>query len=340
MRFHLIRLRDGERIRIPHPAISLVGQPPTLSGDGRHAFWNRWPDDGHASVLHVNFLTGGTEDLPIQPPVRAVAPDGSCLATTAYDESAVYLYAIPGGQKVREIPLSREGRMRLFFDRAGRLHVVELGLAGMRVRLIDIRTGTEKAVVVPVNGVEPYYGFFAVSPDGERLAVSKATVEQDPRSPVTRRHFSVLLFDASAHLIREITPEAPPQALEFLSDGRLAMLTFGLGGLAVLHVFDANGKEVRSISLGERAFVPELSTAGSFVVVGGAGHRIIVDVNLGTMWAIKQWNVIVEAPGRILASDGVNVRRIDLRTGASRIVFRGHLPSPWIMEHLQRHGGF
>jgi hypothetical protein len=58
------------------------------------------------------------------------------------------------------------------------------------------------------------------------------------------------------------------------------------------------------------------------------------------MWAIQQWDVIVEAPGRILASNDVNVRRLDLRTGASRIVFRGHQPSPWIMEHLQRHRAF
>jgi hypothetical protein len=339
MRLHLIRLRDGERIRVPHPAISLVGQPPTLSGDGRHAFWNRWPDDGHASVLHANFVTGEIEDLPIQPGIRAVAPDGSCLATTAYDDSAVYLYAIPGGRKVREIPLSREGRVQFFFDRAGHLHIVEFGPAGMRLRLIDPRSGTEKAVMVPVDWAEAYYGLFAASPGGERLAVSKATVERDPRSAVTRRHFSVLLFDGSAHLVREITAETAPLALAFLNDGRLALLSSQLGGPLVLHVFDTSGREQRSIVAGDNTLIPELSTAGSFVIVGRGG-LVVVDVNLGTVWAIKQWDVIVEAPGRILAASRFDVRRLDLRTGASSVVFRGHEPSPWIMERLQRHTGF
>jgi hypothetical protein len=325
-RYALVNLHNGRRIDFAKPLRRVAGEA-RLSLDGNHAFWRPWYEPN--ALFHVDLVRGRAEKLSVGGVDYAIAPDGRTVAALS---DRVTAYAIPGGEKVREIATLGEARVRMAFDDPRHLRIVECGAAGVRIRIVDVATGAGHTMSLSLDRRSSQFKTVEISPGTHAIAASSWTDDTGNPRGFPRR--SILLVDDRARLLCEIVPKQSFDLFSWLSDGRLAVLSYAPhADRETLSIYDQKGDEVRTFVM-ERSFLePEIVSAGGpYVVADEKRVARVLDVGRGTVSTIPSGlGLVTDGRGHLLAASGFDVRRFDLRTGKSDVVFHGHEVPEWIL---------
>lgn len=311
IRYYLKNVRDGRRIDFARQARLFVGRSLT-SSDGLHVFWDSDP------VVHADLDRGRAESLALAGHIVAVAPDGSRVAVAR--ERRLVVYGLPGGKALRELSVPDIASVQLSFADGEHFRVLVWKERTLRETVVGIRDGTERTRIVSVPSAAETYDYLGSSKSRQRIALVNRVLKK------------VTLLDGNFRLLREIATPSLIEEFLFLDDGRLATLSRGeRPDRALLCIYDQAGNEQRSVSF--EVLWPHLVAAqGPYVVLSGR-RTWILNVDDGSMTSIQGFaSLAFDGTGRMLGSDGFDVRRLDLRTGRSEVVFRGHQPPDWIYD--------
>jgi hypothetical protein len=226
------------------------------------------------------------------------------------------------------------------FDDSNHLRIVECGAAGVRIRIVDVATGVERTRSLRLDRPPSRFQEIEISATTHRVAASSWT--DDPGIPRGFPRRSILLFDDGARLLREMVPKQPFERFSWLRDDRLAVLSYGQrADRESLSIYDQRGDEVRTFDLERSFFDPEIVSAGGpYVVLDEKRLARVLDADRGTVGTIPSGlGLVADGQSHVLVANGFDVRRFDLRTGKSDVVFHGQAVPEWLLQ-MQPANGF
>lgn len=291
---------------------------PLFSEDGHLAVWQEWTGRDPRDPLQVLLA-----DLAVERPrtvatslflgedvrTMGLSPSGRQLALAG--EKTLSVYSLPDGGLVRAVRMEvGPGRVRLGFLGDGEVSLStwdgddrnRSGPVDVTLWRLDIPSG-KLAQTGTLTGIS-YRDYWAMpgDPRGELLLATHASggerelVLHDARTGVSR-----------ASLLSG--PERPATRAAFLHDGRvlIGQSRAGADGVARVHVFDREGRRLRTIDLGD-GFLGRL---GSEVSPG------VLTVSLGRD---EDWSWRGRHDARVVL--------VDIERGTVQALAKGYLPVP------------